>query len=61
MHIVLWDTPAWRRHQDFAGGFGVGQFPRRSGLAARLIRRAFTRDRRPVGSGLCLSGGDFSD
>jgi radical SAM superfamily enzyme YgiQ (UPF0313 family) len=48
MHIVLWDTRRGDVTKDFAGGFGVGQFPQRRGLAARLIRRAFTRDRRPV-------------
>ncbi len=48
MHIVLWDTRRADVTKDFAGGFGVGQFPQRAGLAARLIRRGFTRDRRPV-------------
>lgn len=48
MHIVLWDTRRGDVTKDFAGGFGVGQFPGRGGLAGRLIRRAFTRDRRPV-------------
>ena len=27
MHIVLWDTAAGDVTKDFAGGFGVGQFP----------------------------------
>jgi uncharacterized radical SAM superfamily protein len=48
MHIVLWDTRRGDVTKDFAGGFGVGQFPQRGGLAGRLIRYAFTRDRRPV-------------
>ncbi len=48
MHIVLWDTRQGGVTKDFAGGFGVGQFPGRGGLAGRFIRWAFTRDRRPV-------------
>ncbi len=49
MHIVLWDTRKLDVSKDFAGGFGVGQYPGYGGLRGRLIRRCFTRDWRPVG------------
>jgi anaerobic magnesium-protoporphyrin IX monomethyl ester cyclase len=48
MHIVLWDTRRNGVTKDFAGGFGVGQFPRGGGLLAAIIRRGMARDRRPV-------------
>ncbi|HEV3343099.1 MAG TPA: radical SAM protein [Pirellulales bacterium] len=48
MRVVLWDTRKLDVAKDFAGGFGVGQFPRRGGWRGRLIRYAFKRDRRPV-------------
>jgi hypothetical protein len=48
MHIVLWDTRKLGVSKDFAGGMGVGQFPVGGGLRGRLIRRFYTRDRRPV-------------
>jgi radical SAM superfamily enzyme YgiQ (UPF0313 family) len=34
--------------KDFAGGFGVGNHPGTGGLRGWIIRRFFTRDRRPV-------------
>jgi radical SAM superfamily enzyme YgiQ (UPF0313 family) len=49
MHIVLWDTRKLDVSKDFAGGFGVGQYPGYGGLRGKLIRHAFTRDWRPVG------------
>lgn len=49
MHIVLWDTRKLDVSKDFAGGFGVGQYPGYGGLRGKLIRRCFTRDWRPVG------------
>ena len=48
MRVVLWDTRQLDVAKDFAGGYGVGQFPARGGWRGRLIRRAFKRDRRPV-------------
>jgi anaerobic magnesium-protoporphyrin IX monomethyl ester cyclase len=48
MRVVLWDTRQRDVAKDFAGGFGVGQFPRRGGWRGRLVRYAFKRDRRPV-------------
>jgi anaerobic magnesium-protoporphyrin IX monomethyl ester cyclase len=48
MRVVLWDTRKRDVAKDFAGGFGVGQFPGRGGWRGRLIRYAFKRDRRPV-------------
>lgn len=48
MRIVLWDTRRLDVAKDFAGGFGVGQFPGQSGVGGWLVRRAFKRDRRPV-------------
>jgi anaerobic magnesium-protoporphyrin IX monomethyl ester cyclase len=47
MHIVLWDTRKRDVSKDFAGGFGVGMYPG-GGLRGWIIRRFFTRDRRPV-------------
>ena len=35
MHIVLWDTRRGDVTKDFAGGFGVGQFPRGAAWPAR--------------------------
>lgn len=48
MRVVLWDTRKHDVAKDFAGGFGVGQFPKRGGWRGRLVRYAFKRDRRPV-------------
>lgn len=48
MRVVLWDTRKLDVAKDFAGGFGVGQFPIRGGWRGRLVRYAFKRDRRPV-------------
>ena len=48
MHVVLWDTRKCDVSKDFAGGFGVGQYPGHGGWRGWIIRRFFTRDRRPV-------------
>ncbi|HVA46556.1 MAG TPA: B12-binding domain-containing radical SAM protein [Pirellulales bacterium] len=48
MRVVLWDTRKLDVAKDFAGGYGVGQFPVRGGWRGRLVRHAFKRDRRPV-------------
>ena len=48
MHIVLWDTRKLDAAKDFAGGFGVGQYQGHGGLAGKLIRRFYKRDRRPT-------------
>ncbi|HLA83566.1 MAG TPA: radical SAM protein [Thermoguttaceae bacterium] len=48
MHVVLWDTRKRNVSKDFAGGMGVGTYPRRKGLRDRLIRYFYSRDRRPV-------------
>lgn len=48
MRVVLWDTRKLDVAKDFAGGYGVGQFAGGGGLAGRVVRHAFKRDRRPV-------------
>jgi anaerobic magnesium-protoporphyrin IX monomethyl ester cyclase len=48
MHVILWDTRKRDVSKDFAGGFGVGQHPGHGGWRGQIIRRFFTRDRRPV-------------
>ena len=48
MHIVLWDTRRLDVSKDFAGGFGVGEYPGSAGPRDWLIRWFFRRDRRPV-------------
>jgi radical SAM superfamily enzyme YgiQ (UPF0313 family) len=48
MHVVLWDTRQLDAAKDFAGGFGVGQFPGGGGVRGRVVRYFFKRDRRPV-------------
>ncbi|MHC4181615.1 MAG: hypothetical protein ACYSWU_29330, partial [Planctomycetota bacterium] len=48
MQVVLWDTRKLDASKDFAGGFGVGQYPGRGGLRGKIIRHFYTRDRRPV-------------
>ncbi|MGW8257527.1 MAG: B12-binding domain-containing radical SAM protein, partial [Thermoguttaceae bacterium] len=48
MHVVLWDTRKSRVYKDYAGGFGVGHFAGQGGWKGWIIRRLFTRDRRPV-------------
>ncbi|HYW81143.1 MAG TPA: radical SAM protein [Thermoguttaceae bacterium] len=48
MHVVLWDTRKLDVSKDFAGGFGIGMYRGGGGLRGRIIRRFFTRDRRPV-------------
>jgi radical SAM superfamily enzyme YgiQ (UPF0313 family) len=47
MHIVLWDTRQRDVSKDFAGGFGVGQYPGK-GFRGRIVRHFYKRDRRPV-------------
>jgi anaerobic magnesium-protoporphyrin IX monomethyl ester cyclase len=48
MHVVLWDTRKLDVSKDFAGGFGVGQYQGHDGVRGKIIRRFFTRDRRPT-------------
>ena len=48
MYVVLWDTRKLDASKDYAGGFGIGMYPGRGGPRGRIIRRFFTRDRRPV-------------
>ncbi len=48
MQVVIWDTRKLHASKDFAGGFGIGLYPRGGGPRAALIRHFFTRDRRPV-------------
>lgn len=48
MRVVLWDTRRIESSKDFAGGMGVGLYPRRAGLRNRIIRWFYTRDRRPT-------------
>jgi len=48
MHVVLWDTRKLDVSKDFAGGMGVGKYPRRRGARDWLIRYFYIRDRRPV-------------
>lgn len=48
MHIVLWDTRKLDAAKDFAGGFGVGQFPGGGGLRGKIVRYFYKRDRRPT-------------
>jgi radical SAM superfamily enzyme YgiQ (UPF0313 family) len=48
MHVVLWDTRKLDAAKDFAGGFGVGQFPGGGGLRGRVVRYFYKRDRRPA-------------
>ena len=48
MHVVLWDTRRLDASKDFAGGMGVGMHPGHGGLRGKLIRRFYTRDRRPA-------------
>lgn len=48
MRVVLWDTRKRDASKDFAGGYGVGQYPGGRGLRSKMIRWLFKRDRRPV-------------
>lgn len=48
MHIILWDTRELDVSKDFAGGFGVGQYPGDGTFRGRIVRWFYTRDRRPV-------------
>ncbi len=48
MRVVLWDTRKLDVAKDFAGGYGVGQFPGGGGVAGRLVRHFFKRDYRPM-------------
>ena len=48
MHVVLWDTRKLDVSKDFAGGFGIGQYVGDGTFRSRVIRRFYTRDRRPV-------------
>lgn len=48
MHVVLWDTRKLDVSKDFAGGMGVGQFPRGGGIRGSLVRHFYKRDRRPT-------------
>src|SRR5262245_3861793 len=48
MRVVLWDTRKLDVAKDFAGGYGVGQFPGYGGIAGKIVRRYFKRDYRPT-------------
>jgi radical SAM superfamily enzyme YgiQ (UPF0313 family) len=48
MRVVLWDTRKLDVAKDFAGGFGVGQYPGRGGIPGLIVRRFYKRDYRPV-------------
>ncbi len=48
MRVVLWDTRKLDVAKDFAGGFGVGQYPGGGGIAGRIVRHFYKRDYRPV-------------
>lgn len=48
MRVVLWDTRKLDVAKDFAGGYGVGQFPGHGGIGGRIVRHFFKRDHRPV-------------
>ena len=48
MQVVLWDTRKQDASKDFAGGFGVGQYPGGGGVRGKIIRRFYKRDRRPA-------------
>ena len=48
MQVVLWDTRKQDASKDFAGGFGVGQYPGGGGIRGKIIRRFYKRDRRPA-------------
>jgi radical SAM superfamily enzyme YgiQ (UPF0313 family) len=48
MDVCLWDTRRRDVSKDFAGGFGVGMFPRGTNLRQRLVRWGYRRDRRPA-------------
>jgi radical SAM superfamily enzyme YgiQ (UPF0313 family) len=48
MRVILWDTRKLDVAKDFAGGFGVGQYPGQGGIAGRIIRYHYKRDYRPV-------------
>jgi len=48
MRIILCDSRKLDASKDFAGGYGVGLFPGGPGLRAKVIRRFYTRDRRPT-------------
>lgn len=48
MRIVLWDTRQLDVSKDFAGGFGVGQYPGGGGIRGKIVRYFYKRDRRPV-------------
>lgn len=48
MHVILWDTRELDVSKDFAGGFGIGQFPGDGTARGRLVRWFYKRDHRPV-------------
>lgn len=48
MRVVLWDTRKLDVAKDFAGGYGVGQFPGNGGIGGRIIRHFYKRDTRPT-------------
>lgn len=48
MRVVLWDTRKRDASKDFAGGYGVGQYPGGRTVRSKFIRWLFKRDRRPT-------------
>lgn len=48
MYVVLWDTHERFVTKEFGAGFGMGAYHGRGGWRGRMIRRWYTRDRRPV-------------
>ena len=48
MHVVLWDTRKLDVSKDFAGGFGIAQYPGRASARDQIIRWFYKRDYRPA-------------
>ena len=48
MRVVLWDTRKLDVAKDFAGGFGVGQFPGNGGIGDHKEPRATRRAREEI-------------
>lgn len=59
MRVVLWDTRQLDVSKDFAGGFGVGQYPGGGGLRGQIIRYGYKRDYRPAAMTFAYLGAIF--
>jgi len=61
MRVVLWDTRKFDVSKDFAGGYGVGQYPGGRRARSQLVRFMYKRDHRPTALNFAYLAAIFRD